>query len=66
MTSDEILLAFRLIAMGRPVHDEVKRLAEFLAVKAEPVEPDPLPTFPTSEQVEAAKEAKPKRAKKAD
>jgi len=72
MTSDEILLALRLVAMGRPAHDEVKRLAEFLAVKEAPMadyfkpEPEPLPAFPTSEQVEAAKEAKPKRAKKAD
>ncbi len=63
MTSDEILLALRLVAMGRPAHDEVKRLAEFLGEKPAS---EPLPAFPTSEQVEAAQEAKPKRAKKAD
>ena len=43
MTSDEILLALRLVAMGRPAHDEVKRLAEFLAVKPADVGPDAEP-----------------------
>lgn len=41
MTKEEILLAIRLIAMGRVNHEEVARLAEFLAADAPaaPVEP---------------------------
>lgn len=71
MTSEEILLALRLVAMGRPAHDEVKRLAEFLAEKPQPVIVQsvdllPLPMDPTAEQVAEAVAAKPKRAKKAD
>lgn len=71
MTSDEILLALRLIAMGRPAHDEVKRLAEFLAVKEVPMADYFKPASGLSQVVEAqidaeAAAAKPKRAKKAD
>jgi len=51
MTSDEILLAFRLIAMGRPAHDEVKRLAEFMAEK--PADAEPLAIWHTPETAPA-------------
>ena len=71
MTSEEILLALRLVAMGRPAHDEVKRLAEFLAVKEAPMADYFKPASGLSQVVEAQAEAgaastKPKRTKKAD
>lgn len=71
MTSEEILLALRLIAMGRPAHDEVKRLADFLAVKEVPMADYFKPASGLSQVVEAQIDAeavatKPKRTKKAD
>lgn len=57
MTVDQILTAFRLIAMGRPNHPEVVALAEYLAKPSEPL-PEIVPEMlPESED-------KPKRGRK--
>ena len=57
MTVDQILTAFRLIAMGRPNHPEVVALAEYLAKPLEPL-PEIVPEMlPESED-------KPKRGRK--
>lgn len=37
MTADQILTAFRFIAMGRPNHPEVVALAEYLAAPSDPL-----------------------------
>lgn len=71
MTSEEILLALRLVAMGRPAHDEVKRLADFLAAKEVPMVDYFKPAAGLSQVVDAQIDAeavatKPKRTKKAD
>ena len=71
MTSEEILLALRLVAMGRPAHDEVKRLADFLAAKEVPMTDYFKPASGLPQVVDAqvdaeAVAAKPKRTKKAD
>lgn len=58
MTAEQILTAFRFVAMGRPNHPEVVALAEYLAKPAEPfpaIVPEMLPES----------EDKPKRGRKA-
>lgn len=83
MTRDDMMMAFRMIAMGRPATPHVEALADFLLgtepepeVAKEPPKPEtppemiatidvpPLPEHPTSEQVEAHKEAKEEAAAK--
>ena len=57
MTVDQILTAFRMVAMGRPNHPEVVALAEYLAKPSEPL-PEIVPEMlPESED-------KPKRGRK--
>lgn len=54
MTVDQIMVAFRMIAMGRPNHPDVLALAEHLAAGA------PAPVV----EPEQAEDDKPKRGRK--
>jgi len=41
MTSEQIMLALRLVANGRPNHPDVKALAEYLAKASQPANDKP-------------------------
>lgn len=72
MTADQILTAFRFIAMGRPNHPEVVALAEYLAsIDSEPQDPlsrglaDPFkPASGLSQVIAEEVQDKPKRGRK--
>lgn len=79
MNREDMMLAFRMIAMGRPAVPQVEALVDYLLglvpavtlAEAAPavleVEIPGLPVFPTSKEVEAHKEAveaAPKRGRK--
>lgn len=72
MTTDQILTAFRFIAMGRPNHPEVVALAEYLTnIDSEPKEPlaqglaDPFkPASGLSQVIAEDVQDKPKRGRK--